>query len=152
MQGEDFRDVAPWDAVDRGAEDEHILASDISFVLSICDLNVQETYGEEKRNAGGRRRPLNRCPLEAQQDGDHHHGEPKAEASPHHRLPATNAVNQERWDEGTEKEHDLDAMLWISFALTILGMRHHVHSTEEQGQIPIQADIDLEDGRDEVPR
>lgn len=59
MQRQDLRDIAPWDAVDGGTEDEHV--------------------EEEESHRRGRGRVLVGVAFEAEQDGHHHHANPQAE-------------------------------------------------------------------------
>lgn len=88
MQWQDLRHINPRDAVDRGAENEHIY--------------------EEKCDRSRGSLVFIRLALETQENRDHHHADAKTEGTPEHGASATHAIGKERWEETADDEHNLD--------------------------------------------
>lgn len=108
LQRQDFRDINPRHAVDASAEDEHV-------------CKEEGDRGRRSGHGGG-------SAFEAEQDGNHHHGEAKTAAAPEHCLTPAHLVQEEGEDKRAEHEHHVDA------------------ATEDLGEFGLYADVLDEDG------
>lgn len=88
-QRQNLRHIDPRHTVDTPSKDKHI--------------REEESHGGRSRRLG------DRGAFEAEQDGNHHHGEAESGTSPEHGLSAPHLVEEEGRDKGAKHEHHVDA-------------------------------------------
>lgn len=72
------------------------------------ELSVLEAYQEEKRNRRGSGFGV---AFEAEQNGDHHHGEADSDQANQQSLPSAHSVKCKRWEQRGQHEDNLDTAI-----------------------------------------